>query len=207
MAVVALMGGSYNPVHIGHAMVAQYVALTCDGIDRVEMMLSPLNPLKTGAPDPASDADRLAMLSLVCKASHGLIALNTTELSMPRPCYTIDTLNRLADENPHNSYRLIIGSDNWNEFHRWRASDEIISRFGLIVYPRPGYPVKEVPEALQQQVRIVDAPTADISSTMLRDMLARGLQVNFFLPPGVYEYITAHGLYGTQSTESRPFCN
>ncbi len=204
MAVVALMGGSYNPVHIGHAMVAQYVALTCSDIDRVEMMLSPLNPLKTTASRPASDIDRLAMLKLVCEASGGIIGLNTTELSMPRPCYTIDTLNRLAAENPQNSYRLIIGSDNWNDFHRWRAADEIISRFGLIVYPRPGYPVKEVPAALSEQVRIVDAPTVDVSSTMLRHMLATGRQVNFFLPPGVYEYIIANGLYSSQDDET---CN
>lgn len=205
MSVVAIMGGSYNPVHIGHLMVAQFVAQWCEEVEKVVLMLSPLNPLKAGGEAPASDSDRLEMLHIAVQSGGGRIGVSDIELSMPRPSYTIDTLRRLSAANTDVHYKLVIGSDNWNVFHKWRCADEIIDRFGLIVYPRPGYVPRSVPDGLVGKVTIIEAPVADISSTWIRRALSQERRVNYFLPPGVYEYIKSHGLYRRPDKQSKQY--
>lgn len=190
---IALMGGSFNPVHIGHIMVADFVRQVMD-FDEVLMCVSPLNPLKAETNDLASDTDRMDMLRLACENRHGLIPCSI-ELTMPRPSYTIDTLNRLAQLHPDCDISIIIGGDNWQLFDRWRAAEEIIERFGVVVYPRPGYVIDS--NNLHENVTIVDSPSIDLSSTFLRTKLAQGLDMNIFLPQGVYKYIKNHKLYGT----------
>lgn len=190
---IALMGGSFNPVHIGHLMVADYIRQTV-GIDEVLMCVSPLNPLKSGNTDLASDTDRMAMLRIACDGRAGLIPCDI-ELSMPRPSYTIDTLRRLEELHHDAEISLIIGSDNWLLFDRWKASAEIIERHRIIVYPRPGYDIG--PSTLPANVTQSDAPTLDLSSTFLREKLADGIDMSIFMPPGVYNYIKTQKLYGT----------
>lgn len=190
---IALMGGSYNPVHIGHMMVADYVRQVAD-IDEVLMCVSPLNPLKIGSSDLATESDRMAMLQIACTNLSGISPCDI-ELTMPRPSYTIDTLKALRKRYPDAKISLIIGSDNWLVFDKWRASHEIIEQFGVIVYPRPGYEIEtgEQPE----NVTIVEAPTVDLSSTFLREKLKQGLDMSVFLPSGVLNYIKREKLYGT----------
>lgn len=190
---IALMGGSYNPVHIGHLMVADYVRQVMH-LDEVLMTLSPLNPLKTSNTDIASDSDRMEMLRIACTPHQGITPCDI-ELSMPRPSYTIDTLNALREHYPEARISLMIGSDNWLLFDRWRAHDEIIEQFNVIVYPRPGYDID--PGTLPAGVTIVDSPAIDLSSTFLRDRLANGYDMNIFMPQGVYNYIKSKKLYGT----------
>lgn len=190
---IALMGGSFNPVHIGHIMVADYVRQVMD-FDEVLMCVSPLNPLKAGIDNLASDTARMDMLQLACENRHGLIPCDI-ELTMPRPSYTIDTLNLLSRLHPDCDISIIIGGDNWQLFDRWRAAEEIFERFGVVVYPRPGYVIDS--NNLHENVTIVDSPSIDLSSTFLRTKLAQGLDMNIFLPQGVYNYIKNHKLYGT----------
>ena len=190
---IALMGGSYNPVHIGHMMVADYVRQVAD-IDEVLMCVSPLNPLKIGNGDLAADSDRMAMLRIACRNRSGISPCDI-ELTMPRPSYTIDTLKALRKRYPDAKISIIIGSDNWLVFNKWRASHEIIEQFGVIVYPRPGYEIAkgEQPE----NVTIIEAPTVDLSSTFLREKLKEGFDMSIFLPSGVLNYIKKEKLYGT----------
>lgn len=190
---IALMGGSFNPVHIGHLMVADYVRQAVH-LDEVLMCVSPLNPLKAGNTDLASDTDRMEMLRLACMRCPGVTPCDI-ELTMPKPSYTIDTLRLLAGRYPDASISIIIGSDNWLVFDRWRASREIIERYGVIVYPRPGYDIEA--SSLPANVIKIDAPTVDLSSTFLRDKLAEGLDMNIFMPDRVYDYIKKKKLYGT----------
>lgn len=190
---IGIMGGSFNPVHTGHMIVASYIAQWSD-LDEVWLMLSPQNPFKTDM-ELAQDSDRLAMLCIAVEGSTCLRACDV-ELSMPRPSYTIDTLRHLSDMYPDCDFTLIVGSDNWESFSRWRSPREIISEYGLIVYPRPGYPV-EAGEA-EAGVRFVDAPQVELSSTFIRRAIAEGRDMNFFLPSGVYQYVLSHGLYGAQ---------
>ena len=114
---------------------------------------------------------------------------------MPRPSYTIDTLKALRKRYPDAKISIIIGSDNWHVFDKWRASHEIIEQFGVIVYPRPGYEIAkgEQPE----NVTIIEAPTVDLSSTFLREKLKEGFDMSVFLPSRVLNYIKKEKLYGT----------
>ncbi|MDE7407560.1 MAG: nicotinate (nicotinamide) nucleotide adenylyltransferase, partial [Muribaculaceae bacterium] len=173
-------------------MLAQWLSQYTD-LDEVWMLLSPCNPLKADR-NQADDASRLAMLRIAVGSSANIVA-SDFELSMPRPNYTIRTLHALSAAYPDHSFRWIIGSDNWAGIDRWFQPDEIIRQYGLIVYPRPGYPID--PATLPDGVTYADAPICSISSTMIREAIAGHKQMNFFLPPGVYEYITAHNLYTT----------
>jgi nicotinate-nucleotide adenylyltransferase len=155
-------------------------------------MLSPLNPLKANPEELISDSHRLEMLRIATKGNPRLLPCDI-ELSMPQPSYSINSLNRLQELHPDKQFSLIIGSDNWLMFDRWRSYEEIIKNFSPIVYPRPGYNIGI--HTLPQNVTLVNAPTLDISSTFIRDSIAMGFDMQNFLPKGVAEYINQNGLY------------
>lgn len=183
---VGVFGGSFNPPHEGHVRLAR--ALVERGIvDEVWLVLSPLNPLKEHPEELASDADRLEMLRLAVEPYPELKTCDV-ELTMPRPSYTVDTLRLLQKLNPDCRFRLIVGADNYQIFHRWKEPGYIKTHFAPIVYPRPGYPAEGCVEGL---------PLTDLSSTQIRKALADGQteQVNNLLPAGVLSYITRRGLY------------
>ncbi len=192
MRCIALFGGSYNPVHVGHMMVASYVAQFTD-VDEVWMSVSPLNPLKADvASELSSDAHRIDMLRIaIANASH--IKVCDIELSMPQPSYTVDTLRELSSRYPDCRFVLIIGSDNWLVFDRWRDWRSILASHDILIYPRPGYPIGDLSE--YPNVRLIEAPVADLSSTWIRRSLRAGKNMNYFLPPGVGSYILSHNLY------------
>lgn len=188
---IGILGGSFNPVHIGHLMLASYLS-QFGGLDEVWLTLSPLNPLKVGSDELIPDLTRLKMLEIATGDTRGLNVCDY-ELAMPKPSYTINTLRYLAKRYPRHSFKLVIGSDNWKIFNQWKDHESILSDFGVIVYPRPGYPVGTIYE---DGVDVVNAPTANISSTFLRKAIAKGLDMKYFLPPGVFEYIKENKLYG-----------
>ncbi len=191
---IGILGGSFNPVHIGHMMLASYLQQFA-GLDEVWLTLSPLNPLKATSDELIPDIKRLKMLEIAVGDTKGLNMCDY-ELAMPRPSYTINTLRYLAKRYPRHSFKLIIGSDNWKIFDQWKDHEAILSDFGVIVYPRPGYPVGNI---YVDGVDVVNAPTADISSTFIRKAIARGKDLRYFLPPGVFEYIKQNNLYGAKS--------
>lgn len=185
---IGLLGGSFNPVHCGHMMLAAYLT-QWNIVDRVWLMLSPRNPLKNPL-GLISDMRRLAMLSI---ATRGVERVDTCdiELSMPLPSYTINTLDLLASRYPGRRFKLVIGSDNWQVFDQWRDWQRILDEYGVIVYPRPGYPVESHVDGMETIAPI----TVNLSSTQVRDAIARGRDMSCFLPPGVYKYIVDNKLY------------
>lgn len=185
---IGLLGGSFNPVHCGHMMLAAYLT-QWDVVDRVWLMLSPRNPLKNPL-GLIPDTRRLAMLSI---ATRGVERVDTCdiELSMPLPSYTINTLDLLASRYPGRRFKLVIGSDNWQVFDQWRDWQRILDEYGVIVYPRPGYPVEGHVDGMETITPI----TVNLSSTQVRDAIARGRDMSCFLPPGVYKYIVDNKLY------------
>jgi len=187
--VVGLLGGSFNPVHIGHMMLASYLA-QWGYVDRIWMLLSPCNPLK-GSNGLLPDIRRLDMLNIAAKGA-SLIDICDIELTMPRPSYTINTLDMLRERHPEFCFKLVIGSDNWNIFDRWRDWRRILDEYGVIVYPRPGYSVEM---SHVDGLEVVDAPMVNVSSTFVRDSIASGRDMNYFLPAGVYKYICDNNLY------------
>lgn len=192
MKAIALMGGSFNPIHNGHIQVARHIAKELD-LEAVLMCVSPLNPLKADAGDMADDTDRLAMTKLACENYGNLIPCDV-EFGRTLPTYTIDTLHKLRDIYPGRRIMLVIGSDNWLIFNKWKAHEEIIRDFGVIIHPRPGYPVGT--DAFPGNVTYVDAPQFDMSSTEIRRLLEEHLPVNNLISPAVYQYIKKHHLYG-----------
>ena len=187
---IGVYGGSFNPVHTGHLLVASYIA-QWTGIDEVWLMLSPLNPFKADSSMAPTD-HRLAMLSLAVEPTPWL-KVSTVQLTMPVPSYTIDALDLLAREYPHCRFKCVIGSDSWERFGEWRQADRILSDYGVVIYPRPGYPID--PADLPKGVEIAAAPTVDISSTFVRRGIAEGKNMSYFVPTAVYDYIVKHNLY------------
>lgn len=187
---IGIYSGSFDPIHTGHAMVANYCS-QWEGLDEVWLMVSPQNPLKEGMrPTPAET--RLEMAGLVAGMCSGVKA-SDYELSLPLPSYTYVTLCRLREDYPQHKFTLIIGSDNWMYFGRWRDAHKIIREFGLLIYPRPGFPLPDTPP---EGVGIIgNAPTAQISSTFVREAVRNGGNVNFFVPAVVADYIREKGLY------------
>ncbi len=189
MEKIGILGGSFNPVHIGHIMVAVYLT-QWKIVDRVWLTLSPQNPLKdfdTLIPD----LKRLEMLKIACKDVEN-VEICDIELSMPRPSFTIDTLKYLSKRYTNKTFKLVIGSDNWNAFDHWKNGEEILDNYGVIVYPRPG---KEIKNQYVDGMDVVHSPSIDLSSTFIRQAILKGKNVKCYLPAGVYEYIKANNLY------------
>lgn len=193
---IGILGGSFNPVHIGHLMLAQYMC-QWGYVDKVWLTLSPQNPLKK-ASDLMPDMKRLAMLHKATKDIKGIETCDI-ELSMPRPSYTIDTLNTLSHRYPAKKFRLIIGSDNWLAFRKWKDWETILDSYSVLVYPRLGYPI---PAGETDGMEKVDAPIIEISSTFIRDAIANERDISLFLPAGVYKYISENKLYQNKKNGS-----
>ena len=191
LQTVGILGGSFNPVHIGHLMLASYLKQFA-GLDAVWLTLSPLNPLKTHPGALIPDLERLQMLKIATQNAVEGIGVCDIELSMPRPSYTINTLKVLSRRYPRKRFKLIVGSDNWRIFEQWKDYQTILDDYGVIVYPRPGYPV---PNRYEDGMEVVDAPLSSLSSTFVRSAISRGKDMTYFFPAGVYEYICQRGLY------------
>ena len=187
--VIGIFGGSFNPVHNGHIMLAQYLAQHSH-LDEVWLTLSPQNPLKISN-SLLDDNHRLAMLNLAIER-YPLLKVCDIELEMPRPSYTINTLDELSRRYPNYRFNVVIGGDNWNIIDRWKDYQRIINEYGVVIYPRPGY---ELSSTNYSNVVVVDAPLADISSTEIREAFANGKEARHLIPQKVAEYIIKHDLY------------
>lgn len=191
MSKMGIFGGSFNPIHVGHALIANYIVENSD-LDSLWLMVSPLNPLKEGS-TMASDYHRLRMTELVTRRMERVIT-SAFEYDLPKPSYTIDTLNALQAKFPKDEFYLVIGADNWCLFDRWKAGDEIISKYHILIYPRRGYDIV-IPEQYRDRVAVVDAPLIEISSTQVRERLSQLKSISFYVPESVEKYIIDNMLY------------
>lgn len=187
--LIGILGGSFNPVHNGHIELADYICQNTN-LDEVWLTLSPLNPLKS-SDKLIDDNARLEMLKLATDGYDNLKVCDI-ELTMPRPSYTIDTLKLLRETYPEHKFSLIIGSDNWGIFDKWKSHEQIISDFGIFIYPRSGY---SLPNASSNIKVIHKAPLFPISSTQIRDLIANKSNINQYLNREVSKYIAKHRLY------------
>ena len=189
---IGIFGGSFNPIHSGHAIIAHHI-ISSGAVDRLWLMVSPVNPLKVGLEQLVADTDRLRMVEMVTRPLEN-VETSAFEFTMPKPSYTIDTLNALQAKFPDDEFYLVTGADNWVIFDRWRNSKEILAKYHLLVYPRLGYDVV-IPEELRDRVTLVDAPIIELSSTAVRERLAQGLSARYYVPDEVLSYIERKGLY------------
>lgn len=191
MSKIGIFGGSFNPIHVGHALIASYVIENSE-LDSLWLMVSPQNPLKQGAAI-ASDYHRLRMTELVSRRIDN-VSTSAFEFNLPKPSFTIDTLNALQEKFPDDEFYLLIGADNWCLFDKWKAGDEIIQKFHVLIYPRRGYDIV-VPEKYNNRVQVVNAPLIEISSTQIRERLSQLKDVTFYVPEAVEKYIIKNQLY------------
>lgn len=181
--MTGLFFGSFNPIHNGHLAIARYL-LDNSYCREIWFVVSPQNPLK----QDKSLLEEEKRLEIVKAAIGGDSRMATCdiEFTMPRPSYTIDTLRKLENNNPGRQFALIIGGDNLRDFHLWRNYDMIARCYRILVYPRPGI---IVPQPDWENVILVDAPLADISSTEIRERIQAGEDVSFYVPPKASDLI------------------
>lgn len=188
---IGIFSGSFNPVHAGHLILANYICEFTE-VEEVWFVVSPHNPLKESA-ELLDDDIRLEMVRLALEKFDNMV-VSDVEFQMPRPSYTIDTLTRLTEEHPDKDFSLIIGSDNWQQFHKWKEFRSLIKNYRILIYPRRGGEVV-IPEECKASVRLVEAPIVEVSSTFIRESIGAGKNMRAFLPPNVYDFIVRNGLY------------
>lgn len=187
---IGLFFGSFNPIHTGHLVIANYMANHTQ-LDEVWLMVSPHNPLKK-KDSLANMYDRLEMVNLALEGAER-IRSSDFEFRLRQPSYTIDTLVHLKERFPEKEFVLIMGSDNLKSFRKWKNYEIILRDFQLAVYPRPGFTDTELEQ--HPSVTMTDTPQMEISSTFIRKSVATGKNVKYFLPDAVYSFIEKKGLY------------
>jgi len=179
---VGLFFGSFNPIHVGHLIIADTMQDQTD-LDEVWFIVSPQNPLKSSK-SLLHEFDRLKMVELAT-ADHYKFKVKDVEFHMPRPSYTIDTLTYLSEQYPSHEFSLILGGDNLNHFHKWKNSEELLNQYKIYVYPRPG----KNKDLNHKNIHFVEAPLLDISATFIRKTISKGGSVKYLLHPHVLDYI------------------
>jgi len=187
---IGIFSGSFNPIHIGHVALANYITEFTD-IDEVWFLVSPQNPLKNT--DLLNEDYRFRMVELALQ-EYTKMKASKFEFDLPRPSYTINTLKLLENDYPEYKFSLIVGADNWADFYRWKNYEEIISNYPIFVYPRL-HSETIVPPTLTHQVIALKSPIIEISSTFIRESIADKKNIQAFLPEKVYEYILENNLY------------
>lgn len=188
---IAIFSGSFNPIHLGHQKLAEYL-LDKNFVDEVWFVVSPLNPLK----DQVQQFDKRVRMDMVLAAvgNNNRMRVSDVEFAMPVPSYTIDTLKKLTELYPQHQFSLMIGSDNAVIFDQWKDYRQILDTYPVWVYPRKGYDFSIV-ASQYSQMQLLDTPLYDISSTQIREMLRKGEDVSAWLHPEVMEYIEEKRVY------------
>ena len=191
MKHIGLLFGSFNPVHVGHMVLANYFAEFSD-MDQVWMVVSPQNPLKKQG-SLLADHHRYRLVELAIGDYYRKIKASKIEFALPVPSYTINTLTYLKEKHPNNKFSLIMGSDNLESFKKWKNFEQILSNHLLYVYPRPEHDGGELKS--HQNVKWTEAPLMQISSTFIRKAIKNKNDVRFYLPTPVFEYIDEMNFY------------
>jgi nicotinate-nucleotide adenylyltransferase len=187
---IGLFFGSFNPIHIGHLIIANVMAETTD-LKKVWMVVSPQNPFKP-AKGLLHEFDRFDMVRAAVY-DHFKIEASDVEFHLPKPSYTIHTLVHLREKHPDKEFKVIMGEDNLINFAKWKNHERILEDYGLYVYPRPHAQPSEL--KTHPNVKMVDAPMLDISATFIRKCIRNNQSVRYLVPDPVEEMIRTRGFY------------
>jgi len=193
---VGIMGGTFDPIHIGHLIAAQ-IACEQAGLDEVWFMPTNVPPHKENAP-LASAEQRLQMVKLAVDA-HPYFRPLDIELRKGGISYTIDTVKLLREEQPGIHFSYIIGADMVQFLPKWYKIEELTALITFIGLMRPGYilDLEDLPVHIQQAVSLAEMPLIELSSTRIRSRKAKGQSIRYMVPDRVYEYIEENGIYGS----------
>lgn len=186
-----LFFGSFNPIHIGHLIIANHMVSDTD-LDEVWLVVSPHNPLKDKS-SLANDYDRLHMVELALEDSVNLKA-SKVEFALQKPSYTIDTLTYLEEKYPNKSFCIIMGGDSLVSLPKWKNYNKLLQHHEIYVYNRPDSNTSDLPFDIQN-ITFVDAPLIDLSATYIRDRISNSKSVKYILPDKVFEFIDSKRLY------------
>ena len=184
----ALLGGTFNPLHNGHLTIARSV-LEQGLADEVWMLITPCNPWKTNQ-SLLDDRLRYDMVAEAVKDMEGIQA-SDYEFKLDKPSYTANTLRHISADFPDRKFILTIGADNWVKFNEWRDHKFIQANYKIIVYPRKGCEVKELPAS----VTLLNSPLEDVSSTIIRNLIRKGEPIDQLVPAPVARTIKELNLY------------
>lgn len=185
-----LFFGSFNPIHIGHLIIANVMAETTD-LKKVWMVVSPQNPFKPSK-GLLHEFDRYDMVRAAVY-DHFKIEASDIEFHLPKPSYTIHTLVHLTEKHPDKEFKVIMGEDNLTNFVKWKNHERILEDYGLYVYPRPNAQPSELKS--HPNVKMVDAPMLDISATFIRKCIRNHQSIRYLVPDPVEEMIRTRGFY------------
>jgi nicotinate-nucleotide adenylyltransferase len=185
-----LFFGSFNPIHTGHLIIANYMATNTD-LQEVWLVVSPQNPLKSKN-SLANDYDRLHLVRLAIEDNPALKA-SSIEFNLPKPSYTIDTLAYLKEKYPTREFVLIMGGDNIATLHKWKNYEVILANYNIYVYKRPSYSAGDF--ETHPKVYFFDAPLLDISATYIRNAIRNKQSIRYLVADKVLEYLDGSSMY------------
>lgn len=187
---VGLYFGTFNPIHIGHLAIANFMVEFTD-IDQLWFVVSPHNPHKKKA-NLLDDYQRLEMVYRAVD-SDDRFRVSNIEFNLPKPSYTIDTLTYLKEHFSDYKFKILLGEDNLQNLHKWKNFEQILENYGIIVYPRPGFDKSKIEN--HPNISIAIAPMMEISSTFIRKAIYNGRDVRHFVPQKTWEYIEEMNFY------------
>ena len=201
MANIGLFFGTFNPIHVGHLIIANQLVETTD-LEKVWLVVSPQNPLKQKS-TLLNDGQRLMMVRLAVEDNPNLIASNV-EFELEKPSYTVKTLAHLKEKYPSHQFSLIMGEDNLRTFHKWYNYEKIINDYRIYVYPRMltegeknKLKISSVSD-LHEHPNITfcrDTPVLPISASFIRGAIEKGQDVRYLLTEPVYQYVDEMRFY------------
>lgn len=186
---VALYFGSFNPIHIGHLIIAKHVLNTCN-VDKVWFVVSPQNPLKESS-SLLAEQNRYYLTSLATE-NDPQFKVSNIEFGLPRPSYTMDTLAYLTEKHPKYDFTVLMGSDSYQNLPKWKNYEQLLERYKIIVFERPNHPVYELHT---NATLLKDAPLLEISATMIRRLIKDKKSIKYLVPDQVIEEINKAGYY------------
>ncbi len=193
MKKVGLFFGSFNPIHVGHLIIANHLVEHTE-LDEVWFVVSPQNPDKQKA-SMLEDDHRMALVRLAIEDNPKFKASNV-EFDLPKPSYTIRTLVELSEQHPSFEFALIMGEDNLRSLHKWKSHQEIVQNHHVYVYPRINQEKK--PEGIyanHPSITYVDAPVMKISASHIRKCIKDSKSVEYMLTEPVYQYVEEMHFY------------
>lgn len=192
---VGLYFGSFNPIHIGHLIIANHILNETD-LQKVWFVLSPQNPFKHSA-TLLNEFDRLHLVQKAVEGDDRLKA-SDIEFSLPKPSYTSHTLAYLKEKHPAYEFSIIMGSDSFQNLGKWKNAEAIINHYPILVYERPGFPVENT---LGASVQVMNAPLLEISATHIREAIQQGKSIKYLVPETVEREIMTNRFF--KKTQSK----
>ena len=193
---IGLFGGSFNPPHVAHLIVAETLREAAD-LDTILWIPAPSPPHK-GEEHLAPFDHRLAMVRSATRKNPNF-AVSDMEKQRAGKSYTIDTILELKAANPRDEYSLLLGGDSMIGFPEWKRPEDIVEEVALVVYPRPGFSPDRVNEAFRSRFLLCEAPLLDLSGTLIRGRLHTDRSIRYLVPDSVRSYIRKHSLYSASS--------